>query len=192
MDNNVGLRLKFLRNQSELSLRALSARCGLSINAISQIERGENSPTVSTLQRLAAALGIPITDLFREDGRKACVFIQNHAASTGKSELVHMESLGSGLAHQQLVPFRMQIASRCDNFDDLITHPGEEFVYCLEGDVDYRVGEEDFHLQSGDSLLLDSTQPHAYRNTSPSPASLLIVFQAWQDPHLAPRLHSRA
>ncbi|MDD5466990.1 MAG: XRE family transcriptional regulator [Anaerolineales bacterium] len=192
MENGVGMRLKFLRNQSGLSLRALSSRCGLSINAISQIERGENSPTVSTLQRLAAALEIPITDFFREDGRQACIFIRNYGGLQTQNEHITMESLGTGLANQQLVPFRMRLEAGSDNFDDLIAHPGEEFVFCLSGDLEYSVGDERFNLKLGDSLLFDATQPHAYRNSSPQPATMLIIFQAWQDPHLAPRLHSRA
>ena len=63
---NVGQRIRMLRDQRKLSLRALADRCGLSINAISLIERGENSPTVSSLHVLATALGVPITDFFEE------------------------------------------------------------------------------------------------------------------------------
>lgn len=61
---NVGQRIRRLREQRQLSLRALARLCGLSTNAISLIERGENSPTVSSLHALATALGVSITDFF--------------------------------------------------------------------------------------------------------------------------------
>ncbi len=106
---NVGLRLRSLREQQGLSLRALAERCGLSINAISQIERGENSPTVSSLHRLAVALNVPITDFFQEEARQTMVFVKRDQGLSSHSNGVVMESLGIGLFNQQLEPFRITI-----------------------------------------------------------------------------------
>ena len=75
---NVGSRLRSIRDQNGLSLRALAERCGLSINAISQIERGENSPTVSTLHRLATAFGVHITDFFQEETKQTIVLVKRN------------------------------------------------------------------------------------------------------------------
>jgi transcriptional regulator with XRE-family HTH domain len=186
---NVGLRIRSLRERDGLSLRALSERCGLSINAISQIERGENSPTVSSLHRLASALNVPITDLFYDEEEQIAVFVKRELGFRVQSDAIVIESLGLGLINQQLEPFRVIIEPGRGNKDDPITHPGEEFIYCLEGEVEYCVGGKGFHLERGDSLLFEAAQPHAYHNSSPSPAIILMIFQSSQNPLLARQLH---
>lgn len=91
-------------------MRALSGRCGLSINTISQIERGDNSPTVSSLHRLAEALGVSITELFRDEHEHAVVFVPAADRLMTERGGVRLESLGVGLPYQQLQPFLMTIA----------------------------------------------------------------------------------
>lgn len=186
---NVGMRLRSLREQQGLSLRALAERCGLSINAISQIERGENSPTVSSLQRLASALNIPINDFFQDEARQTIVFVKQNLGLRTQSNGILMESLGIGLFNQQLEPFRMLIEPGIGNISDPISHTGEEFIHCLEGEVEYCVGDRVFRLREGDSLLFDATQKHAYQNNSKTPAMLLIVFQVSRDLDQVQQLH---
>lgn len=188
----VGLRLRALRNRLGLSLRALSERSGLSINAISQIERAENSPTVSTLHRLATALDISITDFFQEEDRQTVVYVKRDRGLRSRSNGVTIESLGIGLSDQKLEPFRIHIAPGVTNNQDPISHPGEEFTHCLEGEIEYIVGDRDYLLQPGDSLLFDATQMHAYHNRSDKPATLLVVFQSTQDRQLIRQLHLEA
>ena len=134
------MRLKTLRDQQGLSLRALVERCGLSINTISLIERGENSPTVSTLQRLASALNVPITDFFQDDTRQTVVFIKRDQGLRSKTNGTMMESRGIGLSDQQLEPFRMTVNPGAGNINDPIAHQGEEFIHCLEGEIEYSIG----------------------------------------------------
>jgi len=185
----VGLRLRSLRDQQGLSLRALAERCGLSINAISQIERGENSPTVSTLHRLATGLNVPITDFFQEEARQTVVFVKKDLGLRSQSDGVVMESLGIGLFNQQLEPFLMKIEPGTANTDDPVSHPGEEFVHCLDGEVEYLVDGRVYRLEQGDSLLFDATQRHAYCNRSHKPAVMIMIFQASRDLHQVQQLH---
>ena len=76
IEPEVGARLRILREQRGLSLRELAERCDLSFNAISRIERGENSPTVSTLHQLANALSVSITAFFEAGHEEATVLIR--------------------------------------------------------------------------------------------------------------------
>jgi len=185
----VGMRLRTLRDQRALSLRALAERCGLSINAISQIERGENSPTVSSLHRLATALDVPITDFFQDEARQTMVFVKRDLGLRSQSNGVVMESLGIGLSNQQLEPFRMTIQPGVKNLNDPISHSGEEFIHCMEGEIEYCVGERVFQLKEGDSLLFDATQLHSYRNRTNQRVVLLMIFLASQDVQLTHQLH---
>jgi transcriptional regulator with XRE-family HTH domain len=186
---NVGLRLRSLREQKGLSLRALAERCKLSINAISQIERGENSPTVSSLHRLATGLNVPITDFFQEETRQTMILVKRDQGLRAQSNGVVMESLGIGLFNQQLEPFRMTIEPGIGNITDPISHSGEEFVHCLVGEVEYFVDDRIFRLQQGDSVLFNAMHRHAYQNSSQNPATILIVFQVSRDLEHIQKLH---
>ncbi len=172
-----------------MSLRALVERCGLSVNAISLIERGENSPTVSTLQRLAAALNVDLIDLFKDESRQTVIHVPREKGPRTQSNGVVMESLGTGLSNQVVEPFRMTVGPGSGNLADTIQHPGEEFVHCLDGEINYRVGEQIYRLERGDSVLFDANQPHAYHNPTPAPSTLLLVFQATQNRQLTQWLH---
>ena len=189
---NVGPRIRTLREQRGLSLRALAARCGLSINAISLIERGENSPTVSSLHMLATALGVKITDFFEDAHDHAVVYVRRaHRLSTQGNGLL-MESLGIGLRSQQLQPFMVTIEPGMGDAGESIAHPGQEFVYCLEGTVLYQVSGQMYHLEPGDSLLFEATQPHCFRNAGDTPARVLLIFQAVEGSHLARQRHLKS
>jgi transcriptional regulator with XRE-family HTH domain len=188
---NVGARLRSMRDRQGYSLRALAERSGLSINAISQIERGENSPTVSTLHRLANALGVQITDFFQEEAKQKMVLVKRDQGLRSQSNGVLMESLGTGLFNQQLEPFRMLIQPGSGQINDLISHSGQEFVHCLEGEIEYMLEDRVIQLERGDSLLFDATQSHGYRNLTDQRAALLIVFLAFQDLQLTRQLHSQ-
>jgi len=185
----VGLRVRELRNRKGFALRALAEQCGLSANAISLIERGETSPTVSSLHQLATALEVPITDLFEEKTEVASVHVKQDRGLRFRSKNHEMENLGTGLPNQQLQPFRMTIEPGSETINEPITHPGQEFIYCLEGAIEYIVADQKYHLKSGDSLLLDATQPHSWRNTTYVPATIILIFQSVRNGHLASQRH---
>ena len=185
----VGARIRALREEQALSLRALAERCGLSANAISLIERGENSPTVSSLHLLARALGVSITDFFESDREEAVVFVRPDARLRSASNGVVMESLGIGLRNQQLEPFLLTLDPGSGNLDQPVAHPGEEFVYCLRGSLEYAVKDRVYKLEPGCALLFDAGLDHCFCNVSDQPAVVLMVFSAAQGAHLARRLH---
>jgi transcriptional regulator with XRE-family HTH domain len=187
--SSLGKRIKDLRLRRKWTLRKLSEVSNLSANAISLIERGENSPTVSSLHRLAMAFEIPIVEFFQEEQDNFCVFVEKGKGMRIQNADVELESLGFGLPHQQLEPFRMVIAPGMKTSSGLISHPGQEFVYCLEGEIEYQVEDECYQLKPGESLLLDASHPHGWHNPTKKPATILLIFQASQDRHLARQLH---
>lgn len=186
---NVGLRLRAFRERQGLSLRALAERCGLSINAISRIERGENSPTVSSLNRLSSALSVPITDFFVEREGTSTVFVKRGLGERHSKNGLIAEHLGKGLPWQQLEPFMISMEPGTRSTSGAVSHPGQEFVLCLSGEVLYFINEMSFPLRAGDSLLFEAMQPHWWENQSTEPATLLLVFQAAQDNSLARQCH---
>jgi transcriptional regulator with XRE-family HTH domain len=186
---NVGSRIRSIREGRGWSLRALAERCGLSINAISLIERGENSPTVSSLHLLATSLGVSITDFFEDEQEQAVVFVRPATRLGAEANGIKMESLGIGLRSQRLEPFLFTIAPETGNMDQPVSHPGEEFVYCMQGQIDYCVGDRIYRLKPGDSLLFEAVIPHCFNNAASTPAQLMMVFHAGEGRHLAQRFH---
>jgi transcriptional regulator with XRE-family HTH domain len=186
---NVGPRIRAIREQRKLSLRALAERCNLSITAISLIERGENSPTVSSLHLLATALDVKITDFFDEELDQAVVVVKQHQRIGTRSNGCIMESLGFGLRHQQLEPFMATIAPHTVSTNEPCIHPGQEFAYCIEGNVEYQVGNQCYPLTSGDSILFEATLPHCINNKSDVTVKVLLVFQANEGSPLASQHH---
>jgi transcriptional regulator with XRE-family HTH domain len=189
VEPNVGLRIKEIRMAKGLALRKLGELCDLSANAISLIERGENSPTVSSLHKLSVALKVPITDFFVRADKLSAVHVKKGQGMKFSNGGLALESLGIGLPNQQLEPFQLTVDPQSGITNDPIVHSGQEFVYCLEGRIEYYVEDQMYLLSPGDSLLLEATRPHSWKNNTQQLAIVLLVFQATSESHLARQKH---
>lgn len=187
---DVGSSIREIREAKGYSLRGLAERSGLSLNAINRIERGVSSPTVSSLQRLATALSVPINRFFEIGNEYATILIRKNQRMRTRGKGVLFESLGSGLPGQMIEPFLMTLLPGAVGGEEPISHAGEEFVYCVEGEVEYLVNDEWHRLEAGDSLLFQSPQPHLCRNTGLKQAIvLLIILAVEEDVRLAQHQH---
>jgi quercetin dioxygenase-like cupin family protein len=83
----------------------------------------------------------------------------------------------------------MVIAPGLGKVSTPISHPGQEFIYCLEGQIEYYVEGKRYRLETGDSLLLESEKPHFWRNVTDTSATILMIFQANHSRHLARQRH---
>lgn len=181
---DVGHYLRDLRHQRGLSLRALAELCELSPNTISLIERGATSPSVSTLHRLATALGVHISYFFSEPIEKTQVLLTraNERARAGSSSVV-LESLGYGLEEQACDPFVVTLKPGVSSGKRAMTHVGHELIYCLEGELDYEIASEHHRLRPGDALLFDAGLPHRWHNPNSGPAVFLLIMQIGEERH---------
>jgi transcriptional regulator with XRE-family HTH domain len=179
---DVGARVLELRTQRGLSLRALAELCDLSPNTISLIERGATSPSVSTLQRLASALGVHINSFFTEPSEKAQLILTRADERTRSgSASVMLESLGYGLEGQACDPFVVTLKAGASSGRQLMAHQGSELILILEGRLDIEVAGEGYILDPGDSLLFRGEQLHRWRNPNSQPAVFLMMMQATAD-----------
>jgi len=182
LEPNVGRRIRYLRRRRGLTQRALAQACDLSANAVGLIERGESSPAVSTLHRLALALGVSIADLFNEaDEAQATVLVKKGQRSQVQREKIVMENLAGGLSDQCMEPFLATLQPGAGTQADPVVHLGEEFVFCLEGEIEYQISGQTYRLEPGDSLMFQAHQPHGWRNVGQEPASLLLIFHAAEE-----------
>jgi transcriptional regulator with XRE-family HTH domain len=181
---NVGRHLLEFRGERGLSLRALAELCDLSPNTISLIERGETSPSVSTLSRLATALGVPITAFFTEPIAKKEVIVtrSNERARSGSAKVV-LESIGYGLEQQACDPFMVTMEAGASSGDKVMIHSGHELVFCVEGSLEYEIDGEKYLLLPGDALLFHADLPHRWRNANKQPVKFLLIMQLIEERH---------
>jgi transcriptional regulator with XRE-family HTH domain len=181
---DVGTRVKALRHERGLSLRALAELCDLSPNTISLVERGVTSPSVSTLQRMAMALGVPITSFFVEPVERSQVIVTrgDERIRSGSANVV-LESLGYGLEEQACDPFFVTLQPGAGSGDQLMIHTGHELIFCLQGELDYEVDGMHYRLAPGDALLFHADLPHHWHNPSSEPARFLLIMQVVEERH---------
>jgi transcriptional regulator with XRE-family HTH domain len=174
---DVGSQLRALRQKRGLSLRTLAELCDLSPNTISLIERGDSSPSVSTLHRLAMALGVQITAFFEVQAEPVQVVLTRAAQRrrSGNTQVL-LESLGAGLEEQSVEPFLVTMKPGADSGSQPIVHTGQEMVYCLQGEIEYEVAGRPYQLAVGDTLLFEAKLPHRWSNRGSGPATFLLVF----------------
>jgi transcriptional regulator with XRE-family HTH domain len=176
-DIDVGARLRAIRSERALSIRALAVMSSLNVNTLSLIENGRTSPSVSTLQQVAAALGVPITTFFETNAPPTKIVYQKAGERPGAA-FSHgmMEDMGAGLEGRGAEAFIITLVPGAASGRDPIVHTGRELVYCLDGQIDYKVAGKSFSLEPGDSLLFEAHQPHSWVNPGPTPATSLLVL----------------
>jgi len=184
-DVDVGSRLRKLRAERGLSIRSLAEKSDLNVNTLSMIENGKTSPSVSTLQKVAAAFRAPITVFFETETNPQMIVYQK-AEERKAAIITHgtLTDLGTGFAQPGLEPFLVTLEPYADSGDTPIVHTGLEFIFCLEGRIDYEVNGQTFTLEAGDSLLFEAHLPHRWGNTGETLSrSLLLLCPADEHDH---------
>jgi transcriptional regulator with XRE-family HTH domain len=174
---DVGGSLRRLREERNLSLRALAEKSGLAINTLSLIENGKSSPSVSTLQQLAIALQTPITAFFETETPKNNIAYTCHDRRP-RAIFEHglLEDLGAGSNIQAVEPFIVTLEPNTGSGPQDIVHTGYEFVYSLDGRIAYTIEGYTYLLEAGDSLLFEAHLPHCWQNLNPTKSRALLVL----------------
>jgi transcriptional regulator with XRE-family HTH domain len=149
MEIALGTRLRELRRERNLSQRDLAERANLSPNAISLIERGEISPSVATLQRLAGALSVKMSYFFDDLDEMHVVYSRTGRRPRIASKDVIIEGLGARVTGQEMEPFIVSLAPEADTCTTSVVHTGHEFVCCLTGRLEYVVAGTAYPLGPG-------------------------------------------
>ncbi|HEX9675652.1 MAG TPA: XRE family transcriptional regulator [Anaerolineales bacterium] len=178
----VGETIRELRKARGLSLRALARASNLSANALSVLERGLSSPSVSTLYRLAEALEIPISRLFQVEKKRAAI-VHCRAAERTRVSIPRglWEGLGGEVFDGPVEPLVLTLESGSSSGPDVMAHGGHEFIYCLRGRIEYQVDGEGYLLDPGDSLLFRAYRRHRWRNPGPTVAQGLLVLSGFAE-----------
>lgn len=180
LEQVIAAQLRHYRTTQGLSSAELAVRAGLSKAMISKIETASTSCSLTTLQRLADGLKIPVTALFRgADTDRDATFTKNGEGSlTVRSGTQHGHEyrvLGTLKGRTDaLEPTLVTLTDASDVFP-LFQHPGTEFIYLLSGRMVYGHGQYEYLMEPGDSLLLDGEGPHGPLELLELPIRFLAV-----------------
>jgi transcriptional regulator with XRE-family HTH domain len=174
---NVGNRLRELREERNISMRKLATKSGLSANALSMIERGKTSPSVSTLYKLAEAMEVDITAFFGEPPeRQSIVLMRASERPRVAFQRGVWEDLGGSNFIGRMEPFILTLENGGASGPSAMIHSGHEFVLCLRGTLEYQVEDQVYLLEPGDSLIFAAKLRHRWRNPGNTVVNALILL----------------
>lgn len=181
LERYVGNTIRDLRQRHGLTIADVAEQTGISRGMLSKIENAQTATSLETLAKLANALGVSLATLFR-----------NYNIPAGSAQLVKqgegMEVVRRGtkrghtyhlLAYDQgptklFEPFLITMDDESEVFPTF-EHPGTEFIYMLEGAIEYRHGQSTYRLEPGDSLTFRGDIPHGPEKLITLPIRFLAI-----------------
>lgn len=180
---HIGKKIRELRKKAGFILQDLSDRTGLSKPLLSQIEKEVVSSPIATLLKISKALNVNIGFFFQDsDLEEKVVLVKKDESKVIDSRFFGREESGyyyEALAYKKskkyMEPFLVEFKRKKVEKLSYFSHDGDEFIYLLEGTLEFRTEDKQFILQPGDSLYFESSTPHAYRALGRRNAKALTV-----------------
>ena len=185
MKNNqqVGKKIKTMREAKNISLEEMSERASLSIDQITRIEEDTELPSLAPLIAIARVMGVRLgtfMDDHDEIGPVVCkksekdesISFSNNAEDARK----HMGyyALAKSKSSRHMEPFIIEVSSNGGTYLQS-SHEGEEFIYVMEGSIEVNYGTQTYLLEEGDSIYYDSIISHHVHAASGKSAKILAV-----------------
>ncbi|WP_345381850.1 XRE family transcriptional regulator [Pseudonocardia yuanmonensis] len=180
LERAIAVQVRRLRQAAGLTLADMAVRTGVSKPMLSKIENAQTSCSLTTLARLADALDVPVTSLFRgADTPREAVFTPAGSGArivARGTRVGHDYTLLGALRgpHKRMEAHLVTLTERSEEFP-LFQHPGTELLYMLEGEMVYGHGESSYTLRPGDALQLDGEGVHGPRELVSLPIRFLSV-----------------
>jgi transcriptional regulator with XRE-family HTH domain len=181
VQRHVGEVIRRRREQLSMSLRTLAEKVDFSPSFISQVENGQVSPSISSLERICLALGLTLSKLFEAaDTREAGLVMRtaDRRSLTSEWSRASIESLivsGSSLWFE---PLMIALDPQGTSGKKLHSKPEEEFAIVFEGQIILNLDGKEYRMERGDSVVIPSNTPHRWANESSEPASIVLVTRA--------------
>lgn len=182
LDRFLGNSIRQLRMQHSLTLAEIANRTRISRGMLSKIENGLSSTSLENLEHIANALGVTLSSLFQGYNlpQSAVQYVKHGQGmevvrrGTRSGHTYHLLAYDQG-PQKLFEPFLITLEDAGEEFPNF-EHQGTEFLYMLEGEVEYRVGDEVFVLQPGDSLTFRGEIPHRPEKHTKLPIRFLAVI----------------
>ena len=173
----LGERLRAIRLLRRRTLREVAESAGVSESFVSQLERGRSNASVATLQRLATALGIEISDLFAGESQTGPRVLRRQERQLLEWGHLGQKALLTPKPFHSLEAVAASFEPGGSTGEEPYTHgDSEELLLVLAGRVHVQLGSELFDLSTGDSVNYRSSTPHRVSNPGDEPAEVLFVI----------------
>jgi len=175
----IGQTIKELRLRQGLTLEVLAERSGCTPGFISQVERNQAAPSITTLYAIAGVLGVKVTDFF-PDVTNPTKIVRHDELGTFKIEgsAVEYALLTTKFPHGALQAFLLTFSSSHDALptDEYRSHLGEELIYILDGELRIWIGDASYDLCAGDSIYFKSNVKHLLENRTVTPVIAISLI----------------
>jgi len=174
----IAQRLFALRDIHDLSQQQVAEKLGVSLEAYEQFEAGTVDIPVSILHSAADLFEVDLTELLTGKAphmRSYCLVRKDRGIKVDRYEGYDFQSLAYNFQHRSAEPLLVTVGTKDESQVKLVTHPGQEFNYVIEGKVEIFVGDSRMILEPGDSLYFDPKLPHAQRGVD-GPAKFITII----------------
>lgn len=177
--DNIGNKVKTLRNGKGMTLKELSEKTGISIGFLSQFERDQGTIAIDSLQTIANVFDVDITYFLSPKKSVTSPIVRSY----GQHDMQIINSLYISkmlINNVEAAPFLPRIveilpSKQIIEEPDTQTHNGVEFIYVLEGVLDLLIDNETHTLHPGDSAYFESTKPHNWINNTSRIVKILSI-----------------
>jgi len=174
MDQEIGARLRAIRQRLKISQRQLARQSGVANATISQIEAGKLNPTVSMLKKTLDGIPMSLGEFFATDaGGQERVFFRLEELVEIADGGVSYRQVGGNLAARSIQLLKECYQPGASTGKHAMTHEGEECGIVLSGRLEVTVGEQRTVLRPGDAYYFKSGNPHRFRNPGSEPCELI-------------------
>ncbi|AWI76635.1 XRE family transcriptional regulator [Parazoarcus communis] len=182
LERYLGNTLREIRLKHGLTIADVATLANISRGMLSKIENAQTATSLETLSRLAQALGVSLATLFKSydvpSGSAQLVpkgdGMEVVRRGTKRGHTYHLLSYGQGPT-KTFEPFLITIDHESETFP-IFEHPGTEFIYMLEGSIEYRHGQHTYVLNPGDALTFDGEVPHGPERMIQCPIRFLSIL----------------
>ncbi len=175
----IGRRVKDLRLAKGMKLIDLARESGVQIATLSRIEHLKMTGTLDSHMRIAAALGVDLTELYREIGRSASppkvTIRKRHTESFLYNDKASCDILTTNVLDKKMLPVLLRLEPGSRTNTEQAPSGTERFLFVLKGRIEARIDEQPHPLPAGATLYFDASQPHYFMNTGRSEARALSV-----------------
>ncbi|MFN4290195.1 MAG: cupin domain-containing protein [Permianibacter sp.] len=174
MSEDIGERLKAVRQKHDLSQRALAKRAGVTNGLISLIEQNRVSPSIASLKKVLDGIPISLAEFFTAEvtDQHKTFYQAGELPDLGK-EGISYRLVGYDRHGRQMSILREVYEPGTDTGADMLTHEGEEGGVIVRGQIELTVGNEVRVLGPGDSYYFESKIPHRFRNVGDEPCEIV-------------------
>ncbi len=174
----IGRQIRELRLKRRVSVRGFAVQTGFSPSFISQLENGQVSPSLGSLQKIADTLGVTLGEFFatpNDEEEALIVRTPDRRRLDSTWTDAHLEALGPMTRGRKLEPVLVTFGPGGRSGKHSHSHALDQFAFVVKGRVTLTLGDEQLELEPGDAVTLPANAPHRWENRSQGAVEVLVV-----------------